>query len=365
MAVPEELSLQYIQGVVETNRDADSFLAQYFTPVGNDISGPTVSYDILDYARSMARLTSRDGRAPRRPMPTRGTLQYKAPTIKESIELKASMLKDTRAVGSLDQNGRADLMQQAVRQTRIRVDQRIEWLRAQWLTGGALLSATGTVPGDADGNVYYDYFASAADAPLGPANLGALATHVEAFVPGAFGWNSVSADILGDLNHAAAVIEADSGITKPELVVLMNPNTHDYLPQNNYIQLFIESGGLIRDQLEGTGYITNLWGFEVQSYGAMWHVDTETMNDAEGTEYYIPDNVVVITAKDNVKAGRELVECEPVDAQAPDGARGFFAFDDSDGRHPHHPEFGLEWTGGPTFNVPDAWKVFKDCTATK
>jgi len=363
MAIPTELQPQVIHGVLEKFAQFDEPGAQYFTEVPNTEVGNVVRYDVLEYSRQMADHVAYESPAPLHELPRRSVVAYEAPTIKDAIRLTPEQLKLMRDVGSMDSNQRESLVARATRQSRLRMDRRREWWRWNLLTGGALLSATGTVPGIADGNIYYDYPSSAPNSPLGY-SMGALETHIEANVPGSTSWADPSANILGDLNHAAAVIEEDSGVPKEDLVVLMNINTHQYLLFNNEVQNLVQSGGAVRNQVEQQGRITDIWGFRIEVYGASWRINPNTMNDVAGAEYYIPDNVVIIMARDNEVAGRQMVGCEPSDLNAPAGARGWYVWTDEDEEHPHNITPGIEYTGGPTMVWPDTWKVYKDVTVT-
>jgi len=361
--VPTELQPQVIQDVLEINRDADMFGAQFFDEVDAAGPGQQVNYDVIEYSRGMADHVAYDSPVPLNELPARGVVSYKAPTIKEGIRLTPEQAKGMRDVGTFTESQRESIVGRAVRQSRIRVDQRREWWRWNLLTGGALLSATGTVPGIADGNIYYDFPASAPAAPLGY-NMGAAADHIEAHVPGSTSWADPTADILGDLNHLAEVIEEDSGVTREDLIILMNLNVHNYLLYNNEVQNLVQSGGSVRDQVEQNGLIQNIWGYEIAVYSRQWQIKADTMNDAAGTEYYIPDNVVIGMAKDNVRGMRQLIGCEPSDMEAPRNARGFYVFQDSGPEHPHVVTPGIEFTGGPAMVYPDTWKVYKDVTVT-
>lgn len=360
---PTELRPEVIQGVLEKFSQFDEFGAQFFPEVPNSAPGNIIKYDVLEFSRLMADHVAYGARAPLHDLPRRATVAYEALTIKDSIRLTPEDMKLLRDVGSTTRNQRESLVGRATRQSRLRMDRRREWWRWQMLTGGALLSATGTVPGSADGNIYFDYPAAAPNAPLG-FDMGATATHILANVPGSTSWADPSANILGDLEYIAGLIEQDAGIGKSDLVVLMNRNTHQYVLNNNEVQNLVQAGGRTRDQVETNGLIEEVWGFSIKVYGATWQINPETMNDAAGTEYYIPDNVVVVCARDNEVAGRQMVACEPSDLNAPAGARGWYVWNDTDPDHPHYQTPGVEFTGGPTMIWPDTWAVYKNVTVT-
>jgi hypothetical protein len=72
----------------------------------------------------------------------------------------------------------------------------------------------------------------------------------------------------------------------------------------------------------------------------------------------------ILTSANNDACGRYMLECQPSDMRAEEGARGAYVFQDDDEQHPHAPTYGLEWTGAPQLQNPDSTYVFDDVTST-
>ena len=357
--VPDELQPEFILTAYETSHDVDGALAEFFSPLPNLENGVNVKYDVYEYQRGLGHLVGRNSPPDRRDMPKRSTVNYEAVTMKDAVEIPPA-LKDYRGVGQQGTRTRQDGVTRATRQLRSYHDTRREWLRAQWLTGGALLSDAGAVPGDADGVVYLDHGARAASNPI-PVTLGIDDDHINATVPNGTSWANSTANIRNDLQHAAQLLEEDAGVDRGDIVVIMNETAMEYLMTN--LDVVNNASEELKRQREKFGRLAELWGFEFMEYNTRWQIDTETMNDAAGMEYYIPDNVVVVTTRNNEAAGRAMLECSPSDENAPAGARGAYAWTDQDEVHPHAVAPGVEWNGGPMLGITDSVKIFKDVTA--
>jgi len=365
MAIPAELRHDFLQGLVERNADVELPLKNAFFPdTGLNGPGTIIKYEVLTYRDGMARMVARDARAPRSRMPTRAQVMYEAPTFKESIILPPSVLKDIRAPGTLSQSQKDAAVARATRQTRKLMETRREWLAAQWLTGGALLSATAMVGDAADGNIYVDSDAASPGFPLGPIDMGLLPTHIAATTPvSATSWADPTANVKGDLDAAAMVLERDGNVSQSDIVVLMNNVGMQYITANDDIQAQIVADPDLPSQYTRTGAINRVWGYEIQEYNHQWPVvDTMNPTNTLAMVNYIPDNVVIVTTRSNVDAGREMVGVEPSDLNAPSGARGYFAWTDEEQEHPHELKPGIEYNGGPVETNPDTHYILADVT---
>ena len=360
MAVPNELQPQVVEKLYETFVEVDGPLAALFPPLPMVAEGVDMKYDVYEFGNHIARHTPRHSKAPRREGGSGKTVHYQGMTLKGSLNIPPQLL-DARQWGSMDSNTREVLVARAVRQLRRDNDVRLEWLRAQWLTGGALLSSTGSPVTNnlADGYVYLDYYANAASAPV-PVTLGFAAANINATVASSWA-NTLCTSIQTDLQHARDVVSEAMGIV-PNLVI-MNSNTMAYLRINTYLRDTDEA----KSQLFKYGSIREMWGFKFMEINSKWPADYDTMAGTAGTDaatfYYIPDNVVIVTSDDNDACGRNMLLCSPSDQKAPRGVRGAYAWTDEEPEHPHEYVPGLEWNGGPVMGVPNSVKLFKDVTA--
>lgn len=354
-----ELSPQVIMGVYEKFGSFANPFAQYFPPRPNPIVGPTVQYDIVTMRNQLARFVAREAPAPRMEGPTRNLVVYEALTLKESLKLPPEFV-DIRRAGSISESGREAEVARAIRQIRLDFDRRIAWLEAQWLTFGALLSSAGVVPNTAasiNGTVYLDYSSSKSANPMS-VNLQIDSDHCDLAV--AASWATTTTDIRGDIDAARIIVEQDSGVS-PRLV-LLNSNTMNYILKNDDAQLSVE----FNNEVNRLGSMNEfrLWGYTFRPINDQWTMDADTMASGTSTAYYIPNNLVILMPEDADLAGRSLLECSPSDWNAPPEARGLYAFEDEEERHPHGSIPGLEWTGGPALLQPDAHYVFTNVTQT-
>jgi len=353
---PEELQPQVLQGLFEKYGTLDSPLAQFFPAMPNTAPGASIMYDVYAYNKHMARLTSRAGPAPRMDMPIRQRVNFEGITMKQSIEPDVISLLDHTAPGSLTETGRERLVANAVRQIRLNQDRRLEWIRAQWLTGGALLTSAGISPNTPAGTIYLDYGATALASPLS-VSAGFSTTHIDAAV--AASWATTSTNIRADLDTARLLNLADSGVDTR--LVMLNSATMEYV----MLSAKAIDSELVKGQIATGGQLKELWGYEFFVYDGQWMIDSDTMADtAAEMNYYVPTNAVIITSRDNTACGRELVECAPSDQKADPGSRGIFAWEDESPVHPHAKEYGLEWTGCPVIKNPDSTYIYTDVTAT-
>jgi len=358
MAVPNEIQPQVISQLYESFVDVDGVLASLFPPLPNNIEGIDIIYDVYTYGKRIARHVPRHAHAPKREPGSGKAVHYQGVTLKGQVNIPPQLL-DARQWGGYDSNTRETLVARAVKQLRRDNDVRLEWLRAQWLTGGALLSSTGAPSvGIGDGNIYLDYYAEAASAPIA-LSLGMDSDHINATV--AASWATTTTDIQSDLIEGREIVSRDTGVDAN--LVIMNSNTMGYIRSN----LMVRDTDEAKSQLFKYGAIREMWGFKFMEYNAQWPVDTDTMVNAaaDPTAYYfIPDDLVIVTSDDNAACGRNMLQCSPSDQKAPRGVRGVYTWTDEEEEHPHAYAPGLEWNGGPIMAVANTLKIFKDVTST-
>jgi hypothetical protein len=347
-------------GLYERFGNVATPLAKYFPAVGAPTTARYVAYDILTFDRALGHLVPYGAKAPVAATPTQNRVVYEPPTIKDKIPLDLDFMKSVRDLGSLAPN-QANYVARMIRQVRMGLEYRLEWLRAQWLTAGALLTSAGVAPSTSGfGTVYLDYAAAANNSPMS-VSLGFTASHLDSIVGAS--WATAGTDIKGDLDAARAQVALDSGLDATR--VILNSTTMKYIYGNTAAQL----SDWFKDQVAKTGRVTEMWGYTFDIVDTYLPFSSDTMatdTGAAGLFKSIPDKCVVLTVPEaqNELAGRSFVEVAPDDALAPEGVRGFYPFTDGDWQHPHVPEVGYTFTGGPTLVTPDSTYVFDDVTST-
>lgn len=362
MAIPNELQAINMVGVYERFGTYQSALAKYFDPVGALGTSNAIQYDILDYRKAMSQLVSYGGPAPQGKMPSRAQVNYQAITTKEQLTLPVELLRNLKEAGSLSANGQAQIAR-SIRQTRINVERRLDFLRAQWLTGGALLSSAGVLPNNAEvsgtGTAYLDYAALTNTTPIG-VNLHYTSSHLDGVVGAS--WATSTTDIKADIDAAVQAIIDDSGANGP-FVVLMNSWTFGYITRNDDVLNSINAA----NEIVAKGKLETVWGYKFDLIDAVIPFASETMatdTGAVGMTKAIPNKMVIVTTADNMEAGRVLRECCPDDQRASSADRGIFAWSDEAAVHPHDISSGFTWTGGVEIGNPDASYIFADVTST-
>lgn len=355
--LPAELAPQVLLGLWEKFAATSPFLLRTFFPPQPHIpEGIHIQYDIYSYNRGMAALTPRFAPAPRGVMPVRQRVAFDAITVKEELEPELAAMLDGTAPGSLDQSNRERAVATALRQIRNRLDNRLEWIAAQWLTGGALLSSTGVPTTTPTGTVYLDYDPIANNAPVS-VNIGLQSSHVASHVTSS--WETSTTDIFADLEAARETILEDSGVDAR--CCLMNSNT---FRRTLLVNDMVRESEYVKAQIARDGYLSNLWSWEFLTYDGVWYPSAATMAaDSVTPQKLIPDDVVIILSRDNVASGRALIECSPSDAQAPPGHRGVYAWEDRQPAHPHNVVYGIEWSGCPVMMDPDTIFIYADVTS--
>jgi len=355
MAIPVELQPDVLMAGFEQTHGLAGKLAKYFPFMAMPGAGVTVSYDVLEYQNRLMPWVPRGGPAPAKSGATRTSVTLEGITLKAMLPLSAEELKDMRDVGTRARAQRENAVARAVRQLRLDMERTWEFLRAQWLTGGALVDSSNAVPGAADGTVYLRPDAHAIDSPLS-VSLGLSATHINATV--AASWATAATDIKANLDTARSLIAADTGIDANRVV--LNRTTMGYIDHNNDAM----ASDYAKNELARQGTLRTLWDYEFDVMDDAFPISTDLFNDTAGTQKLIPDGVVIVTTADNNVAGRAMLECEAVDAKAPSGQKGVFFWTDEQGEHPHAPRPGVEWSGAPMIQNTDSLYIFTDVTAT-
>lgn len=358
--LPSELREENLVGLYTMFANYDSPLAKYFTPQSAPGTGRSIAYNVYEYRRAMSKLTSYGGPVPRGKMPVRYKCTYEAITTQEAMDLDVDTLNNLVEAGTKSANGQAQLST-AIRQVRLNIERRLDWLRAQWLTAGACLSSAGVVPIEptSTGTAYLDYPELADTTPLA-IPLGYSSSHIDAGVTTA-SWATSTTDIRADLEAATTKVANDSGVTAKH--VILNSKTFGYITRNDDVLSSINMANTIA----ATGTVTGLWGYTWDVIDLMLPFESETMEtDTGGTGMFkaIPDDLVIVTTADNIAAGRIMRECKPGDYDAPDSARGIWPFSDKSEAFPHEPTVGFTWTGGPEIGVPDATYIYTKATDT-
>lgn len=360
MAVPAELRSESMIGMYERYGNIATPFAKYFPTQGAANTSRYVRYDILKWSRELGHLVPYGAKAPVAAPPSQQKVVYEPPTIKDKIPLDIEFMKTVCDIQSLNPNQQA-YVGRMIRQVRMNLEWRKCWLQAQWLTGGALLTSAGVAPSTTGfGTVYLDYASLIDTGPLS-LSLGFTSTHLDSVVGAS--WATAGTDVKGDLDAARTVIFQDSGLDARR--VILNSTTANYIEKNTAAQ----KSDWFNDKLVQDGQITSLWGYTFDIVDDVWPFSAESMQTdtgATGLVKMVPNNVVILTVDEgqNEGAGRAMVECAPDDAQAPEGARGFYPFVDADWQHPHVPEVGYTYTGGPMLAVPDSTYIFDDVTST-
>lgn len=355
MAIPTELQPDVMLGVFEKYNTVAGRLAKYFPPLPNPKAGNSVNYEVVDMGRRHAPIVARGDRAPARPAPTRTRVSYEGVTVKGQLPLDPEIQKDMLNPGSMDEVSREKHVSLAIRALRLDFERTWEFLRAQWMTGGALVASDGSVPGGGDGTIYMPFEGVATDSPLS-ISMGMLATHIDATV--AVSWATSTTNVLGDLEAASALLSADGSVVAD--TVILNSTTMKYLRGNDDVVASNDAKG----ELFRKGKLEDFWGFHFDIIDDVFPITTDMFNDTAGTQKLIPNNVVIVTSSNNDACGRGMLECEAVDTRAGAGQRGLFSWTDEDGEHPHAISPGSEWTGGPIWENVDGLYVFTDVTAT-
>ncbi len=363
--LPNELQPQVISGLWEMFGSTSPFLLRTFFPAQPNLAqGVAIKYDVYEFNRGMAPLVPRFAGAPLGVWPVRHRVNFDALTVKEALEPELSALLDGVAPGSLTAPNRERAVANALRQLRIRVDNRLEWIAAQWLTGGALLSSAGVAVVEPSGTIYLDHDCVGGTNPLS-VSAGFSASHVDAGVSAS--WKTTGTDIFADLEAAAAIILRDSGVVAR--TVLMNSTTY----RNTILaNTAVKQSEFAKAQIFQQGYVSEFWGWEFMRYDGEWFPRWESTAEAKGTttnegtdaHMLIPDDVAIILSRDNTASGRQVVECQPSDADADPGVRGLYSWADKSTVHPHNTTYGIEWSGAPVIMNPDSMYIYTNIAHT-
>ena len=198
MAIPAALRPDVMIAAFTKLNQYASPLAKYFTPLPNPEAGNVVKYGVKEFRKSMTPLVPYSGKAPVGDMPTRSQVIYEPPTYKEKIPLPPELLKHVVEFGTTTASQEAQI-RDAIAQLRLNMERRWDWLRAQWLTGGALNSSAGVAPIEPGGTVYLDNRFSKTASPQG-ISLGFTTAHLDAGVTAS--WATAATNIKKDLDAA-------------------------------------------------------------------------------------------------------------------------------------------------------------------
>lgn len=358
MALPDELTPQVLSGLWERfTQFSPQLLRNYFPALPNQAQGVHLMWDVYEYSRGMAPLVGRFSPAPRTGMPVRTRVAVDAITMKEALEPDLAAMIDGTAPGSLTGPAREKAIAAALRQIALKQDRRLEWIAAQWLTGGALLSNVGVAVVEPSGTIYLDYAAMLDTAPLS-ISAGFSSTHIDAGVTAS--WKTAGTDIFSDLESARATIMQDSGVDAT--TVLMNSLTYrNTFGKNTAFQ----QAETTKTQIAQFGYVRNIWGWTVELYDGVWFPAVNTTAETSSTVHkLIPDDVAIILSPDNAASGRALVDCSPSDADAPAGHRGVYAWADKATEHPHNTTYGIERSCLPIIANPDSMYIYTNIADT-
>ena len=377
MPLPVELQPLNIMGAYPYYSKFDDPLAAFFEPLDSPFGGNHVSYDVYKYPRLLGQVVPYGAKAPVRDMPVRSHVVLDPPTVKGKIPFDQQFLNNARDLGALEANGQAEI-QRGLTSLRLEIARTQGFFRAQMLTAGALLKSDGTLGNTVqDGKVYYyqDGFATTSPGYIQPGyNTSQLYTHA----PGAASWATHDTNIQADLDELRTIAEINSGISS-DWCVLMNRNTYTTtIAKNDKVVAMAGIWGA--EQIQQYGYIKDLWGYQFQIVNTSFVPDSRLFSVTGSTVLpesgiatvpsaavkYIPDNCVVLlpVPAANVECGRHMIACQPSDRNAPESARGFYAWEDEDWEHPHNVSIGYETTEWPIMQNPDSLCVILNVTAT-
>lgn len=298
-------------------------LAQFFPPMPNPVAGPTISYDIVEYARDIAQFNTRDGSPTPVAQPVRATVTYRAPSICEQVTIPAHTLTNLRAPGETAQRNGESWVARNVQNLTRRLTRRIEVLRAQ---------ALGLNPAN-PGYLQFRLPGLAADTLV---DLGYAPTHLSLHNSD---WSAADADIIGDIEAGIGRIAEDSGKVADTLIV--GSGVMAMLRQNDAVMNLVTDAE--RAQLLLGRGLLRIAETTIQVVRGVY-------DNGGVLTPYVPVNGVVLLASDN--ADRMLLECSPTSIHAPDGARGLFVWRTEGTGIRDGVTVEYEWTGCPIVAQP-------------
>ncbi len=327
MAIPGILQPQSLLGLYEKfGEENPPLLEQWFPRRPSPDPGQTITYDVIEWSRMVADLNTRDGE-PRPVKPAvRMTVTQAALHISESIYIRPSVMKDLRAPGSWQQrNGQTEIAR-AVKQLRLRMNRRLEILRAQCF-GAANGVLSFSIPG-----------VSAAET----VDLGYRSTHKAIDTAT---WSTVGNDILGDIAKAKTKIAQNGGAQATDMIV--TGTVESYIRKNTAIINLLSPGN--KDKML-YGELPQIMGLNIHTYDA-GYTATDAADAAGTLTQFFPGDFAVIFAGDN--SNRELRETAPVSIHAPEGYKGAFFKTTLEDRLKGGAWVEYEWSGLPIVANPD------------
>jgi hypothetical protein len=207
------LDFKTLSATVEMYAYTPSELVALF-PTRN-IQGHKAAWDVFRHGRGVAALNTRDGRSYSGPLRPVAAKDSQCVYLSDSRVLPGDLFNALRDIGSRERNVRAAVTREL---TDIRDSHRRtrEFLMSQALSGALTLTIAGV-------SLAVDF--------------GMAATHTGAGATAAVSWNTISTDIIADIETWKARVRQDSGMEPTE--AFMNQSVMAYLLKNTAIQKFL------------------------------------------------------------------------------------------------------------------------------
>jgi len=311
-------------------------LDKYFGATPQDGDGQSVAWEVLEFSRTAAPVTTRGAQPTPATPPVRQEITAKPITISESIHVPPNVLADLRAPGETQRaNGEIWL--------RICMQQlRNQLLRRRQIHKAQALGANSSTPG----SLQFRLPKLNADTTVA---LGYLDTHMTIGTA----WDDADTDIMADLQTARLLAARDSG-RMPSRVLTTSHVMYDHIVNNNTVYAVLSDEA--KNEVRQTGRLQRLVEMDFEL------IDEQYDSDGAGTMTGIfPDHFVCVLPPDPMN--RDERECKPVSPHAPDGARGLFMHTWYEAGLVGGAWIEYEWTGLPVLYVPDEIVFDVDVTA--
>jgi len=311
--------------LVQTFMDVETPLAKYYDTRPNGIPGAFVQYDMIAGDRTIPVNVDRAG-PPIYVDPEQITMvSLPAMTVRPGGRIGAQTMNDFRRPGSGEEKrGQSEVVRRAA-QMRRQIDRYKEYMRAEGLQGVLDFRPPSAF------DLHYDELLLCgtdciAAAPTAPWNT-AAATEAAA--------RANLANIATDFQTAIMAID-QAGFACDTLVT------------NRITNLYVV-GQLLQAGYEFGADVVFNGGIVSRIFGITWDVVDETyIHPVSGAvNFYIPTNVAIFLDSNAQRAGRYLVECEPVHIDAPEGTYGVYASSYEWQEPPGEVRLAAEWTGAP------------------
>ena len=346
MAVPLLLRPRAIHALFTRFEDVETPLAKYFPVVPSKAPGNHIEYDLLTYSRERGLVNTREGPPDYEGGPTDGVVNVMAETWRQGARISPTTLKDMREPGETIQNRAQGEVTRRVRQLRNRYDRFMEWLRAEALQGV---------------KTYY------------PPGMGEhitellLCTETCLIATVAYSWATAHGGVEATARTTLAAIQADFAAARLAMAAVgcqcvevhMNSTTLGYIEANAIVAGAGGGYDYLSRQVVVDGHIKVAWGVNIILNDETYvHPITAVVTN------YIATNVAIFLDNNNTRAGRAMIECEPVHPEAPSGMTGvYFPEPISEKEPPGEIRVSGEWTGQPIVAVPCSEYVLQDVTA--